>query len=228
MKDKINKALVVRLKGAMNKKGINARLLAERAQVGPSFVYDILNGKSANPTGSKLLAVAEVLGVSVPYLLSGFKAVDNVYKHPGFGEDYVEIPGLEVENAIGGGMVVTVENKDKTMLFSPVWVKEKFGVRAQELRIISVRGDSMFPTLSESDVLLIDVTKTSPGAGGVFVLFDGNDLVTRRLEYVYKSPRKKDNPHIRIISDNPKYSTFEVSAEEVNIVGKVVWVAKTI
>ena len=50
----MNQALIERLRIAMERAQVNARELAETAEVGRSFVYDVLSGKSLNPTTHKL------------------------------------------------------------------------------------------------------------------------------------------------------------------------------
>ena len=63
-----NGQLIIRLKEEMEKSNINALELAEKAGVGATFVYDILKGKSKNPTSKKLLSIAEALNVSLSYI----------------------------------------------------------------------------------------------------------------------------------------------------------------
>jgi hypothetical protein len=40
--------------------------------------------------------------------------------------------------------------------------------------------------------------------------------------------RHTDPPRVRIISDNPLYSPYEGTAEEVNIIGRIRWFAREI
>ena len=47
-------------------------------------------------------------------------------------------------------------------------------------------------------------------------------LVAKRLEHVPMS----DPPRLRIISDNPRYTPYECTAEEVNVVGRIRWFAR--
>ena len=53
----------------------------------------------------------------------------------------------------------------------------------------------------------------------VFVLHDGIGLVAKRLEHIPLS----DPPRVRIISDNLRYNTYDGTADEVNIIGRVRW-----
>ena len=57
-----------------------------------------------------------------------------------------------------------------------------------------------------------------------FVLHDGMGLVAKRLDHIPNS----EPPRVRIISDNPLYSPYEGTAEEVNIIGRIRWFAREI
>lgn len=211
----INRPLVSRLKAQMLRKNLNPKTLAERANVGRSFVYDILNGKSSNPTSSKLTAIADQLGVSVQYLLSGVHPVKGKQEW----SDLVEIPSIAVEETKAGGVLVTNEAELKPYFFRSEWIKENLKARTEDIRSIYVRGDGMVPTLQEGDMVLINTAQRVPNPPSVFVLFDGVGLLTKRLEMISKDK-------VRILSDNPRYSPYERDISEINIIGRVVWLAR--
>lgn len=213
----INHQLVSRLRTQMLRKGLNPKTLAERAKVGRSFVYDILSGKSTNPTSTKIAAIAEELGVSVQYLLSGIHS--NLGPKQQEWSDIIEVSSLKVEPTLGGSTVVTVEQENKPYYFRREWVREKLGVRTESLRAITITGDSMDPTLISGDAVLIDLTRQIPNPAGIFVVFDGVGLVCKRLEMI--SPER-----INVLSDNNRYSSHEAQLSEISIIGKVVWLAR--
>ena len=218
-KENLNRPLIARLKAQMLRKGLNPKTLAERANVGRSFVYDILNGKSSNPTSSKLAAIAEQLGVSVQYLLNGI--------HPTMGGkqkewgDLVEISTIQIEETANGAMLVTTDAGAKPCYFRNEWIKENLKTRAEDLRALYVRGDSMSPTLVEGDLILVNISQRVPNPPGVFVLFDGMGLLTKRLEMISKDK-------VRILSDNSRYAPYERDVSEINVVGKVIWLSREI
>jgi phage repressor protein C with HTH and peptisase S24 domain len=57
---------------------------------------------------------------------------------------------------------------------------------------------------------------------GIFVIWDGMGIVAKRIEHVPRS----DPPLVTIKSVNPGYQAYERTADEVNIIGRVVWAAK--
>ena len=68
----------------------------------------------------------------------------------------------------------------------------------ENLRILRVRGNSMEPEMREGDRLVVDVSRRVPATGEMFVLWDGNGLVVKRIEAVRGEP-----PRLRLISANP-------------------------
>ena len=101
-------------------------------------------------------------------------------------------------------------------------MRQEFRARAQDLNIITIDGDSMEPVLSSGDRILIDTSQRVYVPPGIFVIWDGMGIVAKRVEHVPQSEPTK----IVIKSINPEYQTYERDAEEVNIIGRVIWAAK--
>jgi transcriptional regulator with XRE-family HTH domain len=89
---------------------------------------------------------------------------------------------------------------------------------ASELRIITVMGDSMEPTLQPGQRVLVDTGDRMPSPPGVFVVWDGLGLVVKRLQVLPHS----DPPRVKITSDNDKYDAYERTIEEAYIQGRVI------
>ena len=87
----------------------------------------------------------------------------------------------------------------------------------QALRILKVRGNSMEPELREGDRIVVDTARRVPTAGELFVLWDGTGLVVKRVDALTTEGR------LRLASANPDYPPYECRADEVHIVGKVLW-----
>lgn len=220
-------AMISRLREQMAVNSINARELAEKAAVGRSFVYDILNGKSANPTVGKLSAIAGVLGVSVEYLIEGKGSDKSSVVFPqGFAEDglghggVISIPGLAVEAAAGGNLIVNDGLGGKEHLFQKSWVESKLKLDSQDLRVVFVEGDNMEPTLADGDMLLIDLKRNKISPPGIFVIFDGRNLMARRLEQVSGEDIN------RVISDNKMYDSYDAKEGDIEVIGRVVWFSR--
>ncbi len=85
------------------------------------------------------------------------------------------------------------------------------------LRILKVRGISMEPELREGDRLVVDTARCVPAPGELFVLWDGTGLVVKRVEALTAKGM------LRLASAHPDYPPYECRADEVHIVGKVLW-----
>lgn len=210
-----------RLKMEMKKRGMSSAELAKRADVKTSFLYDIISGKSTNPSTVKLARVAESLNVSLGYLVGNTdNSVADIAGEKPANAGYVAIPRITVDVSAGGGTFVSVEHEEECYYFRKTWITDRLKVSPDDLRLLYIRGDSMEPTLYHNDIVLVDTTKKIPSPPGIFVLFDGFGLVGKRLEYT------GDKNVLRVMSDNPQYSAYERSVADTFIIGRVVWFAR--
>ena len=90
----------------------------------------------------------------------------------------------------------------------PAWAREK------SLLCIEAVGDSMTPTLSEGDLILLDRSQTELVNGQMFVIRTGDGLVVKRLKRVGRT--------WRLVSDNPAYPPRSVSKDD-RVLGRVAW-----
>jgi transcriptional regulator with XRE-family HTH domain len=89
---------------------------------------------------------------------------------------------------------------------------------AAELRIITVLGDSMEPTLQPGQRVVVDTGDKTPSPPGIFVVWDGLGLVVKRVQVLAHS----EPTRVRITSDNPKYEPYERTLAEAYIQGRVI------
>lgn len=215
-----------RLRARCRQLELNARQVADLADVNRSFVYDIMRGRSENPNLDKLAKVAQAIAVERDWLLYGLGDVEGdspIMELP--TEAFATVPSLQISASMGGGNVVADDvEAGRPYQFQRTWIMHELGAEPDDLRVLQVEGDSMMPTLLHGDVVLIDMGWCSPTPPGLFVLFDGMGLVAKRLEHVPDT----DPPLLRIISDNTLHSPYERTAEEVNIIGRIRWFAREI
>jgi phage repressor protein C with HTH and peptisase S24 domain len=210
-----------RLRARIRQLGMSVAEVAREAGVNRSFVYDILRGRSQTPSLENLARVATAVKVEPDWLLSGKGRVSG--GNPiteDYHNEFVPIQYAAARPSMGGGAIV--EDEDRTgrdFHFRRAWIRDRLKAAPSMLRVMAVQGDSMIPTLNDGDVILVDMNQRNPVPPGVFVLHDGMGLVAKRLEHVPLS----DPPRVRIISDNPQYTPYECTADEVNIVGRVRW-----
>lgn len=145
---------------------------------------------------------------------------------PGGGdvpEGYGRVREIDVRASAGPGAIHEGFEEIKQVWYFPENViRHEFRARTADLRMITIDGDSMEPLLSSGDRVLIDTSQRVPAPPGIFVIWDGMGLVAKRIEHEPNS----DPPVVVIKSVNPEYQTYERSAEEIHIVGRVVWTSR--
>ena len=124
------------------------------------------------------------------------------------------MPRLDLGAAAGAGRVPGGEAAFDTFRFSRRWLEEQ-GLGRAELSAIRVEGDSMEPLLNDGDEILVDC---APHAfrDGIHVVRLGDTLMVKRVASA--GPGR-----IALLSQNLAYPPVEVAAEEVAIIGRVVW-----
>jgi phage repressor protein C with HTH and peptisase S24 domain len=200
--------------------------LARAAGVNRSFIYDILRGRSQVPNIEKLTRLAAALKVEVEWLLTGKGGVagDDPIDE-GYHNAFVAIQHVGARPAMGGGaMIETEDTPGRDFHFRRAWIRDRLKAAPSMLRVMSVQGDSMMPTLIDGDTVLVDMNRRHPAPPGIFVLYDGMGLVAKRLEHIPNS----DPPAVRVISDNPLYPAYERTADEIRIIGRIRWFAREI
>jgi len=117
---------------------------------------------------------------------------------------------------------LSTENDDVVQLAILPFEYEAIGAQPLVLRMITIEGDSMEPLLANGDRILIDTSQRTPVPPGIFVFCDYMGLVAERIEHEPNSEPPKDI----IKSVNPDYETYERDAEEVHMIGRVVWTSR--
>jgi phage repressor protein C with HTH and peptisase S24 domain len=133
---------------------------------------------------------------------------------------YAHIPQYSAKAAAGFGHENPHVETVATLAFKLDWLRAK-GVKADSLFVMYADGDSMWPTIDDHDVLLVDKSRVEPADGQVFVLTssDKGAIVKRLVQ----------GPLGRWIirSDNAdEYPDLLLSRSEVNehrIIGRVIW-----
>lgn len=134
-------------------------------------------------------------------------------------DGYTKVPRFEVKASAGGGAIIHSEQIVDHLYFKTEWVKNVLGIPRDFLALISVQGDSMEPTLSNGDLILVDTRASRVEDGAIYVVQYDDALLVKRLQ-------KKYDGSVVIRSDNTLYEPEILHGEEainLKIVGRVVW-----
>ncbi|ODS09805.1 phage repressor protein [Vibrio scophthalmi] len=133
--------------------------------------------------------------------------------------EWCELPVFDVYAAAGAGCLVFSEYQVDSLTI-PTTLIEEFGLSPDECAIIYVDGDSMEPTLSHHDRLLIDITeRQNPVASGVYVIRIDEAVYVKRLRWDI------ENAQYQVISDNLDYPQFAIdpnNGRNFKIIGKAI------
>jgi phage repressor protein C with HTH and peptisase S24 domain len=164
------------------------------------------------------------IGFSVDWILSGigYMLTNEVGQNR-----YSFLPLFDVlhamnSNRIGVGAEIEFAG-DSTpidwLAFKKEWIESEVHVDINELALVLVVGDSMYPTFKPSDILLIDLSQKSFSGDGVYALNVNGVCSIKRIQFFISGS-------IRVSSDNGVYAPQEIrkgDLENIIVIGRVVW-----
>ena len=128
--------------------------------------------------------------------------------------DWIEVPRLDIGASAGPGALPDAESPFDAFRFSRRWLTEH-GLDGADLSAITVEGDSMEPLLRDGDEILVD-RSPRPFRDGVHVVRLGDTLMVKRVA-------SAGGGRLALLSQNMAYPPVEVGADEIEIIGRVVW-----
>lgn len=140
-----------------------------------------------------------------------------------FGE-LVPVLRTAVRASAGPGALAEAESSRPYFGFDPAWLRLLTGSPASKLSVIRVEGDSMAPTLSAGDDILVDLADAADRLrDGIYVLRVDGALLVKRLA-IHPVGRR-----VTVQSDNPAYSDLpDCSLDEIECIGRVIWAGRRI
>lgn len=144
---------------------------------------------------------------------------------PTIAEDELEmIPYYEIYASAGyGSFNLDAYEPDDYIGLSRRWLNQR-GFRINHLTFFQAEGDSMYPTISDGDALLIDLSEKMPKDGRIYILRHGEQTLVKRVQGIRNG--------IRLISDNktfydPVDLTFDESLD-LEVIGRVVHIGHSL
>ncbi|HEY0630395.1 MAG TPA: S24 family peptidase [Sphingomicrobium sp.] len=138
--------------------------------------------------------------------------------------ELVPVARVPVRASAGPGAIPGEESAKPYFAFDPIWLKSLTASPASKLSVIRVEGDSMAPTLSAGDDILVDLADSGERLrDGIYVLRVDGTLLVKRLA-IHPVGRR-----VTVQSDNPAYSDLpDCGLDEIECIGRVIWTGRKI
>lgn len=171
------------------------------------------------PTIESLIQLATHLQTTPGQLISENHLPESDHS---FNDDYSLVPRYTVQASAGSGCEVISEQIVDHLAFRSDWLIQQMGLDTDQLALITVKGDSMEPTLFDGDLVLIDQRVHQPKESAIYAIAIDNAVWVKRLQLHVDCT-------LSIISDNKsQYPTEHIDslqAKSLRIIGRVVWSA---
>lgn len=137
--------------------------------------------------------------------------------------DIVEIPYFEETYGAMGVGGLSYDAQPTVMSFDSSFLKSVFGIsNFKNLHIINAVGDSMAPTITSGELLLVNPFENENHTikdQGVYVILSPQGILVKRIKI---HPIKKE---WKLVSDNPNEEDLPLQEDEINhctVIGRVV------
>lgn len=217
-----------RLEALMREQGISQSELARRVGVSPTAIWKLLKDPAQ---GSKHThRIARELGVSSEFLMGetddqspvgGVSDARLSFRGPAVEPDPDMVQLHELDLAFGmGATYLDLPVKAQTRSFSREWLRNFTAAAPKDLFFARGVGDSMMPTILDSDIVLIDRSQLTPVMGDqIWAVAFGQVGMIKRL-------RPMPDGSVKILSDNPSVPPETACDGELHVLGRVVTIMR--
>lgn len=179
----------------------------------------ILSGATAIPSSGQSALEAQEMAANYQALTPSADIAPSPLV--GANDDFTFIDSYQVFASAGHGQFVNDEQKSDAMAFRTEWLRKE-GLKPERLAVIRAKGDSMEPTISDNDIILLHLANGEAPRDGLHVIRMEGGLFVKRLQF---SPLGD----VKVVSDNANYQSWEFTKEQradLHVVGRVVWAGK--
>jgi phage repressor protein C with HTH and peptisase S24 domain len=218
-------SLKARVKYRMSELGLNPAQVSKAAGFAPTFIRDLMDGRKQSVRSDSLQKLADALEVTPEWLNgegplegSAGAVAKTVYR-----DEIHSVPIFDIRASAGPG---SLAEDGEPIGYQPYRAQELERITRADisnLAVIRVAGDSMEPTLSNADQVLVDLTVARIGRDGLYILAVDEDLLVKRCQVDLETGA------VIVISDNSAYETIRVTdRDRLNVLGRVVWLGRVL
>lgn len=203
--------LADRLNLAMERSGMTQGALAKASGVAQPTIWRLASGNAKGST--RIVDIANALGVRPDWLSSGEGAMSDdgqkpIIKEPSRQEGIFRVDVLDIKVSAGPGtyMISDAVEVLHAIEFTTEHARSLFGNRPDgEVKVMTVDGDSMSPTLNSGDRLFFDVSMRHFKTDGVYAFVFGRTFHVKRLQM--------QGDKLAVLSDNPTYEKWYIAED---------------
>lgn len=221
-------------------RGYYDRLIQERLQTTGKPLYDIQRGKISVPGTATLQIIAEVLGQPIELLLRAIKGEDvqpvrgTQHLAPQVVSDHlptrsihagdgaIQLKQIDMSFSMGPGTNIDDYVEEGVIDFDANLLRAITRSPPDRLYVARGDGDSMFPTLINDDMVIFDTLQKNLN------LQDRIWACSIHGAGAIKRLRSMGKGRVMVISDNPNVDNQDVDADDLFIVGRVIWVGRRV
>lgn len=186
------------LRRHMQMADISASDLARKTGLKASFIYDVLKGKSANPSLLKMAIVADALNIELADMLRGGDSSEQ--------SSHKTNDSAPIMNFYDGSPAMSVSRK---------CLHDELDADPENLRCLTLSGKSLVSELRTGDLIIVDVSQHSPSSSGIFLYSDGVSYTVGKIFMVESGAY--------LVSDDQRHTGRAVPSENISIIGRVIW-----
>lgn len=211
-----------RLKLAIGSESTNS--FAKKCGIRESTIRGYLSGSI--PSLDKAAILAKAAQVDLTWLATGagqMRPKEGVAEENTLEDEFAMIPGYSIQVAAGTGTLPSNEKPSRKLAFRRKWLRFR-GLNEQDLVLVFAKGDSMEPTISDNNTLMIDTSQRELSDGSIYVIRTDHHLIVKRVQQLW-------NKGILLLSDNKEYKEQLVEpneADDLEVIGRVVWIGKDV
>lgn len=206
----------------MSAADISQGQLADRVGISQPAIQKMTSGKTSG--SRKMVELAHALGVRPEWLSSGVGEMWIDGNVPSAAQPVsetidvfrVDVLDLKVSAGPGSFMISEFVEVLHAIEFTTEHARTLFGNRTQnDVKVMTVDGDSMCPTIQSGDRLFFDVSVRNFKVDGVYAFVFGQHFHVKRLQM--------QGLQLVVLSDNPAYKDWYVTEEnqdQLYIMGK--------
>lgn len=184
----------------------------------------------AEPSRPNLVKIAEVADVTIQWLATGEqptyqglvqRAFERLEEEKAENEGIEKLPFFEsIKVSAGfGSFNEGVTKPDSYTTYATSLIQE-LGVKTRDCGVFKASGNSMEPTISNTDQILVDFSKKEVQSDKIYLVQNGDSVWVKRVKMLWDG--------VELISDNKsEYAPIKISredAENLQIIGQVVHV----